>query len=321
MQIEVKIPDLAATESEITVIKWLVPIGQAVHRGQALLEVETDKATMEVESFASGVLKRTLAQPGDKVSVGQVIALIEGEPEAASASPGGMFARNRQAAQSAPPAGPPSAIGDLTPAQRTVARRLQQSKQTVPHFYLQTSANARSIVARRQAAGKKLIWDAFLVHAAAQAMRRFPRMMCRFQDDQLAAQPDAIGVAADVDGDLYLIPIASPADKTVEQISEEIAAGSARLHERDPRARMLQPCCMTISNLGAAGVESFLAIINPPESCTLAAGKATPTVVASDSGIEVQDRMRLTLSVDHRVASGKYAAEFLDAIVKALELM
>lgn len=79
MEIEVKMPDLSTTEGEVKVIKWLVEVGQKVERGQPLLEVETDKATMEMESLASGILKKTCVQPDDVVPVGALIAIVESE--------------------------------------------------------------------------------------------------------------------------------------------------------------------------------------------------------------------------------------------------
>lgn len=122
MDLEFKMPDLATTDTPIKVIRWLVETGQAVTRGQSLLEVETDKATMEVESIATGRLKSAHAQPGDSLVAGQLLAVLEVEggspvsavapaPAAAVAAPlapaspgpapraaGGMFARNRAAA-------------------------------------------------------------------------------------------------------------------------------------------------------------------------------------------------------------------------------
>lgn len=79
MEIEVKMPDLSTTEGEVKVIKWLIEVGQKVERGQPLMEVETDKATMEMESVASGTLKETCVQPEDEVAVGAVIAIVESE--------------------------------------------------------------------------------------------------------------------------------------------------------------------------------------------------------------------------------------------------
>jgi pyruvate dehydrogenase E2 component (dihydrolipoamide acetyltransferase) len=136
------------------------------------------------------------------------------------------------------------------------------------------------------------------------------------------AGTDAIGVAVDQEGELYVMPIASPATKAVEQISDEIRRSVEQLRSGDPDARRIRPALMTISNLGVSNVESFVPIINPPESAILGIGRAMPTPVARDDGqIAVESRVTLTLSVDHRVASGRYAAEFLSEIVRELETM
>ncbi len=177
MRFEMKMPDLAATESEIRIVRWIVRPGQKVNRGEPLLEVETDKATMEVESVVSGVFSEARSQVDESVSVGDVIAVLEVEeaaglstkpvPSSAAATsaipppvaagpalrpaggPTGMFVRNRAAA-AATVAEPAKGI-PLGIAQRTAARRLQESKQTIPHFYLQTSVNATAVIARRNA--------------------------------------------------------------------------------------------------------------------------------------------------------------------------
>jgi pyruvate dehydrogenase E2 component (dihydrolipoamide acetyltransferase) len=234
---------------------------------------------------------------------------------------GGMFARNRAAA--GPPAAPSAGI-PLSLAERTAAKRLQESKQTVPHFYLQTSVNASAIVARRRAAEPaKLAWDAFFVVAVARAIARFDRFRCRLDGEHLApAGTDAIGVAVDQEGDLYVVPIASPAAKTVEQVSDEIRQIVERLRSGDCDARRIRPALMTVTNLGVCNVECFVPIINPPEAAILGVGRVMPTPVAQDDGrIGIEHRCTVTLSVDHRVASGRYAGEFLGAIVREMEAM
>jgi pyruvate dehydrogenase E2 component (dihydrolipoamide acetyltransferase) len=350
MRFEMKMPDLATTESDIRIVRWIVEPGQKVRRGQPLLEVETDKAAMEVESVASGVLHEVLGQPNDAVAVGQVIAVLEIEdvaPAAPSEAPkvaapaavsataaqsarlpggaGGMFARNRAAAASAPDlAAAPRAEIPLSVAQRVAAKRLAESKQTTPHFYLQASVSAAAMIARRKAAEPvKLAWDAFFVLAAARALARFERFGCRFDGERLAPiEADAIGVAVDHDNELYVIPIASPAGKTVERISEELRRDVERLRSGDPELRQIRPALLTITNLGVCPIESFIPIINPPEAAILGVGRIAPTPVALDDGrIGVEPRCTLTLSVDHRIASGKYAGDFLGAIVKELESM
>jgi len=364
MKVEMTIPDLSTTGTTIKVTNWLVEIGQSVKRGQPLLEVETDKATMEVEAYITGILSDIIAKPGDEVEVGQAIALIETQdeglnvmkpaadavPQAAaqvsgpkgtqkSAFPGesksaGMFARNRQkAAQGVgeiqPPTksngteqGVPSAPALLMSiAQRVVAQRMLESKQTIPHFYLQSSANAGPMAASRNStAGEKPVWDAFFVYATGKALQRYDRLCASFLNGKLIPQQvEAVSVAVDLDGDLYVIPITSPASKLPEQISEEIRAGVQRLQKGDPEAKLIHPSNLTITNLGATGVEIFTAVINPPEAAILAIGKISPVVVAVDGQVTIQQRVSITLSVDHRVVNGRYAADFLQAIVAELE--
>ena len=333
MEIELRMPDLATTDSAMKVVRWLVEVGQPVKRGQPLLEVETDKAAMEVEAIATGRLHAIHVQPGDAVTAAQPIATLEAEdgPVVRSAATGpalaakserkaGMFAKN-QAATTKPPAGAVRSPIPLSPAQRTVARRMQESKQTVPHFYLQTSANVESLLVRRKAvAPPPLIWDAFFVHAAGKALRKYERMCHRFESDRLLpSQTDAVGVAVDHGGELYVVPLTGPAEKTPEQLSDEIRAAVTKLQAGDPAARSVRPANLTVTNLGMTGVETFTAIVNPPEAAILAIGKIAPVPVVKGGEIVPQHRVSLTLSVDHRVVDGKYAAEFLRAIVSELE--
>ncbi|MBN2578835.1 MAG: 2-oxo acid dehydrogenase subunit E2 [Pirellulales bacterium] len=342
-------PDLATTDSAIRIVRWIVQPGEQVQRGQALLEVETDKAAMEVESVVNGVFEEARAEVDEEVSVGQVIAILKTEgpahapssstksapPPAASAvatpppaapdrsasGSEGMFARKRATADPAP-----AAAGiPLSVAQRTAAKRLQECKQIVPHFYLQTRLDASAIIARRQAAQPvKLVWDAFFVRAAGRALDRFERFGCRFEGDRLVPleNNDAVGVAVDIEGELYVVPIAGPADKSLEQISAEIRENVERLRTGDPEVRKTRPARMTVSNLGVCNVESFIPIINPPETVILGVGQVLPTPVVLDDGVlGIRPQCTLTLSVDHRVAAGRYAAEFLDEIVRELTIL
>ncbi len=343
MDVEIKMPDLATTSSEVTVVRWLVEVGQPVRLGQALLEIETDKASMEVESVASGVLTQIQVQPGERAAVGQTIAIINSDavsvpavnptevarpvpvrsvlPTAvAPASPAqsrmSLFARNKAArGQAAIP---------LNASQQEVARRLQHSKQTIPHFYLTTSANAERIAALRAQAAEQspqtVVWDAFFVQAVARALSDFQRMRYRFDGDRLVRRTtDAVGMAADIDGDLYVVTVEQPLALTVAEISQQITDRVERISRGDPAAKKLAETWITITNLGAEGIESFQAIINPPESAILAIGKIAPAVQVQDNQIVIQKRVTLSLSVDHRVVNGKYAAAFLSRVVHELE--
>jgi pyruvate dehydrogenase E2 component (dihydrolipoamide acetyltransferase) len=351
MDIPLRMPDLATTGAGIKVLRWLVQPGQMVRRGEPLLEVETDKAVMQVEAVATGLLKTLIAAEGDEIDAGQTIAILEGSAPPASADPArprelaaapaslrqpdpapaprpdgprrSFFARNREARNRRAMGGPATAFPPrtipLSVPQKVVARRMAESKRTIPHFYLQTSADAGPMLARREASS--VVWDAFFVHAAGKALRAFERMACRFEDDRLIVSPcPAVGVAVDVGDELFTLAVEHPAEKTLEAVSAEIAAGVERLRGGDPQARIARPACLTVSNLGGSGIEAFAAVINPPESAILAVGRVMPTAVVVDGGVVVQHRVQLTLSVDHRVASGRYAAGFLNAIVRALEL-
>jgi len=342
MQFQMKMPDLATTDSAIRIVRWMIEPGQSIQRGESLVEVETDKAATEVESVVSGVLVELRAAVDEEVSVGQVIAVFEVEtptavqvappahdaaslPPAATGGPSqrpvGMFARNRAAAAAVAASVASSGI-PLSVAQRVAARRLQESKQTVPHFYLQSSVNASRMMARREAAKPlKLAWDAFFVLAAAKAIAKFERFRCRLDGDRLTPiGSDAIGVAVDEGNELFVLPVAAPTTKSVEQISAEIRQNVERLRGGDPQSRRIHPALLTISNLGVRNVEAFVPIINPPEAAILGVGRVVPTpVVKSDGSIGVEPRCTLTLSVDHRITSGRYAGDFLTAIVEELE--
>jgi pyruvate dehydrogenase E2 component (dihydrolipoamide acetyltransferase) len=348
MEFEVRMPDLATTGSAMTLLRWLAHPGDRVQRGQKLLEVETDKAATEVECTVTGVLRETRSNPGDSVCGGDLVAIIEtaethaGAPApAATVGPagpavspppptakrtGGLFARNREAAaQRVATAAVETKPGEGVPlslARRTAGRRLQQSKQTIPHFYLQTSANAQAMVARRQAAlPEKLVWEAFFVQAVSRVLPNFGQLACRLEDDVLLpAHTNAIGVAVDIDGDLLIVPVAAPAQKTFGEISGELRGAIATLRQQESGDRKSRPGCFTITNLGGANVETFTAIINPPEAAILAVGKIRPVVVPrNETELAIETRVNLTLSVDHRVVNGKYAADFLGAVVAEIE--
>jgi pyruvate dehydrogenase E2 component (dihydrolipoamide acetyltransferase) len=328
MQLLMKMPDLSTTDSAIKLVRWLVQPGQSVTRGQSLCEIETDKAASEVESIVTGVLKEFRAQPGDLVVVGQELALFETDsspasaPSAApaSAKAPGLFARNRAAAPAPSLSPAPAPAIFLSQAQQTLGRRLQASKQNIPHFYLQTSANAEPMIRRRQAASPKPVWEAFFVSAIAKVLKDFERIRWRLAPEGLSASPNSdIGVAVDVRGDLFVTPITATPDASVEEISNDIRARVREIEAGAGEARGLRPAAITITNLGASPVESFAAIINPPEVAILAIGKIGPVPVVQDGRLAVQHRVALTLSADHRVLNGKYAADFLGAIIRQIE--
>lgn len=349
MDVEIKMPDLGTTEDHVKVVRWLIEPGQPVKLGQPLLEVETDKATMEVESVAAGRLKSVSAQPDDDIDAGQVIAVIEkagaaaapskqtpvrtpgppppvspktqaAAPKKAARSKGrSMFMRNREAAANRHSGA--SQTLSLSRIQEITGTRLQQSKQSAPHFYLQASANAEPLITARKAAGATPpAWDAFFVKAVAHALGAFERVGARLDGNRLKLDPKpSIGVAVDIDDELYVIAVSDPAGKNVHQVSEDLRQHVEKMHQGDAEARRMTPTALTITNLGAEGIESFMAIINPPEAAILAIGTTAPTPVAVGDQVKIQQRVHLCLSVDHRVVNGKYAAKFLRKVIETLE--
>jgi pyruvate dehydrogenase E2 component (dihydrolipoamide acetyltransferase) len=313
-----KMSDLSTTDSAIKLVRWLVQPGQSVKRGQPLCEIETDKAASEVESVVAGVLKEFRAQPGDMVVVGQEIALFDTEtaPAPAPAKGPGLFARNRAAV----PAPAVAATALLSQSQQTVGRRLQSSKQNIPHFYLQASAGAEAMIRRRQAASPKPVWEAFFVSAISKVLKDFERIRWRLGGEGVTTAPGSdIGVAVDVRGDLFVAAIAAAPGASVEEISRDIRGRVREIEEGAGEARGIRPAAITITNLGASCVESFAAIINPPEAAILAIGKIGPAPVVQNGQVAVQQRVVLTLSADHRIINGKYAADFLGAIIREIE--
>ena len=319
-----KMPDLSTTDSAIKLVRWLVQPGQSVKRGQSLCEIETDKAASELESIVAGVLKEIRARPGDMVLVGQEIAVFETEtplsptqpaPAAATKGPG-LFARNRGAA---PVPGLSSSIV-LSQSQQTLGGRLQASKQNIPHCYFQASANAEPMIRRRVAASTKPVWEAFFVSAIGKVLKDFERIRWRFSAEGVTTTPSSdIGVAVEVLGDLFVAAVASSPGRSVEEISHDIRARAREIQEGTGDARGIRPAAITITNLGPTAVESFAAIINPPEVAILAIGKIGPVPVVQNGAVLIQNRVALTLSADHRVINGKYGADFLGAIIREIE--
>lgn len=197
---------------------------------------------------------------------------------------------------------------------------MQASKQNVPHFYLHASANAEGILRRRAASSPKPVWEAFFVSAIGNVLKDFERIRWRLSEGGVSMVPNsAIGVAVDVKGDLFVATIADPSDRSVEEVSKEIRAKAQEIGDGAADSRGIRPAAITVTNLGATRIESFTPIINPPEVAILAIGRIGPVPVVQDGHVAVQNRAALTLSVDHRVINGKYAADFLGAIICEIE--
>ncbi len=408
---DITMPKLSDTMVEGTLAKWLKNPGDKIELGDIIAEVETDKATMEMEAFDEGTLVEILVPAGGVVKVGERLAVLDGgskekkqpaktvekaeaapapaTPKAApktlapatpgqratAASSGPRFKASPLAkkiaaergvdlsglAGSGPggrivaadvpekgaaprafapaPAAPaarievPSTAADkripLSGMRRTIAERLLASKTQIPHFYLSVEIDAaplaklrKDINASAEAAGQpKVTVNDFVLLATARAAALHPKVNSAFDGDSVVEFSTVnLSVAISVDDGL-ITPVLRDAGKlTLREISAAVKDLAVRARAKKLKPEEYQGGTFTVSNLGAYGVESFYAIINPPQAAILAVGAIVkkPVVNAQDQVVAGQ-RMTLSLSGDHRVVDGAAGAEFLGTLKKSLE--
>ena len=415
MAINILMPALSPTMTEGTLARWLKKEGDNVTAGDVIAEIETDKATMEVEAVDEGVLGKILVAEGTAgVAVNAPIAILvdageavpsEAKPNAAApaqpapqtadstpkpsaaapvanghdkgarvfASPlarrlaqqagvaldgikgsgpngriikadveaaqaGGAAAAPKPAAAPAPVAAPaptpaaprPAVIAGAhklvphTNMRKVIARRLSESKQTVPHFYVTADIEIDALMKLRAELNAKSPKDGptafklsvndLVIKATAVALRRVPTANASWTDEGVAMYDDVdISIAVATDGGL-ITPIIRRADqKGVATISNEMKDLASRARAGKLKPEEFQGGGFSISNLGMFGVKSFSAIINPPQGGILAVGAGEPRPVVKDGALAIATVMSCTLSVDHRVVDGAVAAEWMAA--------
>jgi len=386
-------PALGVAQQTGTLLKWLKSEGQSVTKGEPLMEVETDKATVEIEAAASGVLAAVTAKPGDEIPVGQKIAVIlapgetlpaespeprslpvlppspgeEGrgdgsqatQPRPATrmgdrvlASPkarriakehgldlrslrgsgpeGSILAADVLRATGAPAAAAAGAVRTetlvpLSSMRRIVGQRMAQSKQSAPHFYLSVDVDmtaANRIRSEWKERGDSIVpsLNDLIIYAAARALRDFPAVNATYTDRGIESHADInIGVAVALDEGL-VVPVVRNADRLSLL---ELAARSRELIDKAQTKKLLpfdyEGGTFTVSNLGMLGVDSFIAIINPPQCAILAAGRVAPRAVVEDGMFAIKSMMTATLSADHRIIDGAIGARFLQQFKRHLE--
>jgi pyruvate dehydrogenase E2 component (dihydrolipoamide acetyltransferase) len=389
MAFSVVMPALEMGQETGKLVAWRKKEGEPVVQGEPLLEVETDKAVLEVEAPADGVLAGVQAQEGDVVPVGRTIAWIvragEEVPDPASASdlraapgapapqppaqphtqpsaiPGGklspkarrlakehgidintvrgsgpegeILASDIQAslASKATPAKPPSetpALSEpLSATARLMAERTTQSWTTVPHFVLVREIEATGLLQAREnlgpalkdARGVKITQTDLLVALVARTLAKWPRLNASWSGNTIHFHPQInIGIAMAVQDGVVAAVIAKADTIALGEIAEQ----RTQLTER-ARARKLRPSdiangTFTISNLGMYHIDSFHAIITPPQAAILAVGRISDRVVAVGGRAEVRAMVTLTLSCDHRVVDGAQAALFLQELAEVM---
>jgi pyruvate dehydrogenase E2 component (dihydrolipoamide acetyltransferase) len=389
MATEVIMPALGMAQEKGTLVNWLKAAGDSVKKGEPLMEVETDKAAVEIEAPASGVLANVTAQAGDEIPVGQKIAVIlapgETESKAEEAKPAANPANASKVAKTllhtvqaetpdahsraaASPAakriakesgvdlaslkgsgpggsivaedvlraggsaaatqgGPPKIKETVQPSamRRIVGERMSKSKQSAPHFYIGMDVDMTEVDNKRRALkerGEKLVpsINDFIVIAAARALRDFSSLNAAFTDKGIQIFADInIGMAVALEEGL-VVPVIRNADRLS---LTEMAKQSKELAEKAQKKKLFpldyEGGTFTVSNLGMLGVDSFVAIINPPQCAILAVGRVAPRAVPQGDAIAIHQMMTMTLSADHRIVDGAIAARFLAEVKTLLE--
>lgn len=430
MPVKILMPALSPTMAEGNLVKWHKKQGDAVKAGDLLAEIETDKATMEVEAVDEGTLGRILVPAGtEDVPVNALIGVLleEGEEEgsidsfvekfAASIQPAEskieateskVSSKNAESAQVVPsmvatsthvassavtfaaqqqggrihasplakrlaherninlatiqgsgprgrivkadldkapagtqtssgisqrqrvPEGPVVASDGLFPAyeeikltnmRKVIARRLQESKQTVPHFYLTIECEIDDLLKARTQLNASLEKDAklsvndFIIRACALALRDVPDANASFAENHVKRfLTSDVSVAVAIDGGLVTPIIRQAESKSLYQISAEAKHLIQKARAGKLAPEEFQGGTFSLSNLGMYGITSFQAVVNPPQGCILAVGAGVEKPVVRNGNISIATVMECSLSADHRVVDGAVAAEFLKAL-------
>jgi len=406
MPINVLMPALSPTMTEGNLAKWHKKEGDTVESGDVLCEIETDKATMEVEAVEEGILGKILVAEGTEgVAVNAPIAVIleEGEsasdigdvsapapapksapaPAPATAAPttapsapaktkGGRVIASplarRMAAQSGidlaaiAGSGPggrivkrdlegavSGAVPALRPAaaqlpamvagsytdiphstmRKIIASRLQESKQTVPHFYLTVDCRIDELLDMRKRLNAaapegegayKISVNDFVVRAVALALKQVPAANASWTETAIRQYHDVDVAVAVATPNGLITPVVRNADeKGLAVISNQVKDLATRGRDGKLMPEEYQGGGFTISNLGMFGIKDFAAIINPPQSCILAVGAGEQRPVVTNGALAVATVMTCTLSVDHRSVDGAIGAQFLAAFKRMIE--
>ncbi len=431
MSVNIEMPKLSDTMTEGTLIKWHKQVGDQVEIGDILAEVETDKATMEMEAFDEGTLTEILVKEGEKAVIGGVLAVLDGDSGAAPAAkpqeaaapaasapaptstptaapaaspapaaegervkasplarkiaaesgvdlsgvsgsgPGGRIvkddvlsapkggaapAKSADAsaaaglaaaakskavgalASTAAPAPAAQAIvpvakeGDerieLSSMRKIIASRLLTSKVTIPHFYLHVEVDAAPLMALRQQVndqaekthGNKYSVNDFILKAVINAAEAVPAVNASFAGDHIVKfKHVGLTVAIAVEDGLVTPVIKQAETKSLLAISRAVKDFAVRAKDKKLKPDEFDGGTITVSNLGAWGIESFDAIVNPPQAAILSVGAAIEKPVVKNGQIVPGLRMNLGLSCDHRVVDGAVGAAFLAEVKKLIE--
>jgi len=290
----------------------------------------------EARIKASPVARRVAAELGvDLASVkgtGPDGRVTETDVRAAAKTKGPAPAQKTPAA--AKPSAPSIKAGEgariqLSGMRKIIAQRLVESLGPVPHFYLTIEINAAPLMAAREelkSAGEgadtaKITVNDFVLKAAVQAAVKVPRVNASFDGDAFVQYADVdLGIAVAIEDGLLTPVIRAAQNKSLREISEQVKDLASRARNKRMKPEEFQGGTFTVSNLGGVGIDSFSAVINPPQGFILAVGKVTKVPVIDDSDqIVPGHRMSITMSCDHRVIDGALGAEYLKELRHLLE--
>jgi pyruvate dehydrogenase E2 component (dihydrolipoyllysine-residue acetyltransferase) len=421
---DVYMPSLGIAQETGVLREWLKSDGDNVIKGEPLMEIETDKAVVEIDATASGILAAVTAKPGDEIPVGHVIALILGEnedlPETTSSlsvqtsstetgQSEQVTAINKNAIKATPVAkniaekhkldlnevsaksdritksdtldhldrqatdntitednriiaspkarqyakeknidlatlkgsGPDGAIryldveniiannivSEAIPMSRKwqiMSDRLTESWQTIPHFYLTTQANTTQLTIWKdnlqQRLEEKITYTDLLNKLVAISLKQHPRINAKWENGKIYSNNDInISLAVAVDGDLLVPVIHNAEQKTITELASRRKELIGLAQENKLSLADMSDGTFTISNLGMFNVDSFNAIVNPPQAAILALGQIKEEVVAVNGQMVIQAMINMTLSCDHRVVDGATGAKFLHTLASLIE--
>ena len=414
MEEVVLMPRLSDTMTEGVIAGWHKKVGDKVAKGEVLADIETDKATMELESYKDGILLYQGAQAGEKILVNQLLCII-GQPgldidsivksikapssaEAPKPASPAAAATTASAAPSAPVSAPTATasatvvnegrifasplakkiakdkgidlkyvqgtgehgritrtdLENYTPGntssvaraaapintnfvgqvsfvdtpvsqmRKTIAKRLGESLFTAPHFYLTMKINMDATIAARtvvnETAPVKISFNDFIVKAVALSLKQHPKVNSSWLGDVIRANHHVnIGIAVAVDEGL-LVPVLRFADGlSLDEISVSVKEFAKKAKDKKLQPSDWEGSTFTISNLGMFGIDSFTAIINPPDACILAVGGIAEEPVVKNGQVVPGNVMNVTLSCDHRVVDGATGSAFLQTLKSYLE--
>ncbi len=404
MAVVIRMPKMSDTMTEGVIVSWQKKVGDTVKVGDVLAEVETDKATMELENFEKGTLLYIGIKEGQSVPIDAVIAIVgaagedynvllespkEAKPmvEMASSSVAAVMeeasetleaivvSTKEKVDESHIKASPLAksiakergiALSNLTGTgengrivkrdlenglaassfkstamsktlmvesfeevpvsqmRKTIARRLLESKNGAPHFYLTLDINMGKVIEGRKSINAtgdfKISVNDFVIKACAEALTRHPMVNSSWLGDKIRINHHVnIGVAVAVEDGL-LVPVVRFANtKKLSQISKEVKEFAQKAKDKKLQPSDWEGNTFSISNLGMLGIEEFTAIINPPDACILAVGAMRETVIINKGEFVAAYMMKVTMSCDHRVVDGATGASFLKTLKELLE--